>query len=512
VIFLLAVRNIIRNKKNSIIIMLLTGVITALFFIGNSLFTRSNNGLRQSYVDNLTGDIIIEKKTDVTMNLFGANTPIIEDFFSIPVLGSYNDIIQKLKDFPEIQAYTNQVSVQCYMDVFNLRSGVLLCGVDAATYFDIFPGIKLVEGRFLNAGEYGAMITRERADEIEKSSGKKLEIGTPLLFTSAGELGFKIREVPLTGIFSYTAKGRFMNEIIIIDIQTARTLAEIQVATSDVEAGEAQLSLLNSDLSIDDIFNSDFFEEEAPLNSDESSDESIYENKSPPQGAPVNALSSGLESALNSFFDSDENQDENSGRLDNFSSGGDWNFIILRLKNGMSGGRVIKELNKALQAFGAVALNWRFAAGGSAILILLIQALFNIGAVLVGFAGVIAIINIMLIAVFRRTREIGSLRAIGASDFYIRSLILCENGIIGILAGFTGIIAGIIVLYAVNSMHIPLNNELIAGMLGGDVLEIDFSPFTVLLSFAAALVLSVCASIYPIETAVKIQPVAAMRN
>jgi ABC-type lipoprotein release transport system permease subunit len=500
VIFLLAVRNIIRNKKNSIIIMLLIGVITAMFFIGNSLFTRSNSGLRQSYVDNLTGDIIIEKKTDVTMNLFGANTPIIEDFFSIPVLGSYNDIIQKLKDFPEIQAYTNQVSVQCYMDVFDLRSGVLLCGVDAATYFDLFPGIKLVEGRFLNAGEYGAMITRERADEIEKSSGKKLEIGTPLLFTSAGELGFKIREVPLAGIFSYTAKGQFVNQIIIIDVQTARTLAEIQVATSDVEAGEAQLSLLDNALNIDDIFNSDFFAEEAPLNSDES----IYENGSP--------LSSGLESALNYFFDSDENQDENSGGVDNFSSGGDWNFIILKLKNGSSGGRVIKELNKALQAFDAVALNWRFAAGGSAILILLIQALFNAGAALVGLAGIIAIINIMLIAVFRRTREIGSLRAIGASDFYVRSLILCENGIIGILAGFTGIIAGIIVLHTVNGMYIPLNNELIAGLLGGDVLEIDFSPFTVMLSFAAALVLSVFASIYPIETAVKIQPAAAMRN
>jgi ABC-type lipoprotein release transport system permease subunit len=506
-IFLLAVRNIIRNKKNSIIIMLLIGVITALFFIGNSLFTRSNSALRQSYVDNLTGDIIIEKKTDVTMNLFGANTPIIEDFFSIPVLSSYNDIIQKLKDFPEIQAYTNQVSVQCYMDVFNLRSGVLLCGVDAATYFDLFPGIKLLEGRFLNAGEYGAMITRGRADEIEKSSGKKLEIGTPLLFTSAGELGFKIRELPLVGIFSYTAKGRFMNEIIIIDVQTARTLAEIQVATSDVEAGDAQLSLLDSDLSIDEIFTSDFFAEEAPSNSADSIYEK-YENTSPPVGAPTGDL----ESALNSFFNSDENSGENSGGVDDFSSGGDWNFIILKLKNGISSGRVIKELNKMLQAFGAVALNWRFAAGGSAILILLIQALFNIGAALVGLAGVIAIINIMLIAVFRRTREIGSLRAIGASDFYIRSMILCENGVIGILAGFTGVIAGIIILYAVNNMHIPLNNELIAGLLGGDILEIDFSPFTVLLSFAAALVLSVCASIYPIETAVKIQPVAAMRN
>ncbi|MDR1363030.1 MAG: FtsX-like permease family protein [Spirochaetaceae bacterium] len=484
-IFLLAIRNIIRNKKNSIIIMLLIGVITALFFIGNSIFTRSNSGLRQSYVDNLTGDIIIEKRTDVTMNLFGANTPIIEDFFSIPVLSSYNNIAEKLKDFPEIQAYTSQVSVQCYMDVYDSRSAALLCGVDAATYFDLFPGIKLIEGQYLKPGEYGAMITQGRAGEIEKRSGKKLEIGTPLLFTSAGELGFRIREVPLTGIFSYTAKGRFMDEIIIIDVQTARALAKIQVATSDVKTGAEQLSLLDNTLSIDDIFNNEIPAQDTPLESEIT-----------------------LESALDYFFDNDKN----SGGSDDFSSGGDWNFIILKLKNSASSGRVIKELNTMLKPFDALALNWRFAAGGSAILLLLLQALFNAGAAFVGLAGIIAIINIMLIAVFRRTREIGSLRAMGASNFYIRTLILCENSIAGILAGITGILAGIIILYTVNSLNIPIHNELIAGLLGGDILKIDFSPVTIILSFAAALVLSVLASIYPIETAVKIQPVDAIRN
>jgi ABC-type lipoprotein release transport system permease subunit len=485
----MAIRNIVRNKKNSIVVILLIGVITTLFFIGNCIFTRSNSGLRQSYVDNLTGDIIIEKKTDVTMNLFGANTPIIEEFFSIPVINSYNNITQKLKEFPEIQAYTGQVSVLCYMDIFDLRSGALLCGVDAATYFEVFPGIKLVEGDYLKAGEYGAMITREKADEIERQSGKKPEIGTPLLFTSAGESGFRIREVPLAGIFSYTAKGRFMNEIIIVDVQTARALAQIQVATSDVEAGEEQLRLLDSELSIDDIFEEALFAEEM----------------SSATGTDDRAA---LEDALDYFF----SESAVSGGADDFSSGGDWNFIILKLKKGASAGRVIKELNAAIQPFGAVALNWRFAAGGSALILLMLQALFNAGAALVGVAGVIAVINIMLIAVFRRSREIGSLRAMGASDSYIRTLILCENSVSGILAGIAGILAGVTVLRIVNNLHVPLNNELIAGLLGGEVLEIDFSSGAALLSFSAALVLSVLASIYPVETAVKIQPADAIRK
>jgi ABC-type antimicrobial peptide transport system permease subunit len=466
--------------------MLLIGVIAALFFIGNSVFARSNRGLRQSYADNLTGDIIIEKKSDVTMNLFGANAPIIDDYFTIPVLGAYNEIANKLSAFPEIEAHTAQVSVICKLDVLDTRSNALLCGVDASTYFDMFPGIQLLEGRFLAAGQYGAMITRQRADEIEKSSGTKIEIGTPLLFTSAGDTGFKIREVPLVGIFSYTAKGQFMNEIVIIDVQTARVLASVQIATADVETDAGKFTLLDESLGLDDIFSNDLF----------AGDEAAG-GSSPP-----------LTGILDYLFLGDGG---GAGAVNDFS-GGDWNFIILRLKKGASAGRVIAELNKTLRDFDATALNWRFAAGNSAILILLLQALFNAGIALAGLTGIIAIINIMLIAVFRRTREIGTLRAIGASDSYIRSLIFCENSIIGLFAGFTGIASGALILNVVNSLHITIENELIAGLLGGDVLTIDFSPLPALLSFAAALVLSILASVYPVNTAVKIQPVVAIRD
>ncbi|MDR2097487.1 MAG: FtsX-like permease family protein [Spirochaetaceae bacterium] len=494
-IFLLAVRNILRNKKNSVVIMLLIGVISALFFIGNSVFARSNRGLRQSYVDNLTGDIIIEKKADVTMNLFGANAPIIGEYFAIPVLGAYNDILKELSVFPEIEGYAGQVSVICKIDALDTRSNALLCGVDAASYFDMFPGIEILEGSFLAPGEYGAMITRRRADEIEKSSGKKVEIGMPLLFTSAGESGFKIRETPLTGIFSYTAKGQFMDEIVIVDVQTARALAAIQIATSDVEPDAEEISLLDSALGIDDLFDA-----EAPP------------GYSAPDDTPPET------SVFEHFFLEGETENAEGGGIGeigggvNDFSGGDWNFIILRLEKGASAGRVIAELNKVLPDFDAVALDWRFAAGNAAILILLLQTLFNSGAALAGLTGVIAIINIMLIAVFRRTREIGTLRAIGASGAYIRSLILCENSVIGVFAGFTGIASGALVLNAVNRLHITIENELIAGLLGGDVLTIDFSMSAAILSFTAALVLSVLASIYPVETAVKIQPIVAIRN
>jgi ABC-type lipoprotein release transport system permease subunit len=491
VILLLAVRGVIRNKKNSLIIMLLVGVITALFFLGNSIFARSARGLRQSYVDNLTGDIIIEKRGDVTMNLFGANAPVIEDYFTIPTLGAYDGIAEELRRFPEIEAFTGQVSTACHMTALDYRSYTLVCGVDAATYFGLFPGIELLEGRFLEAGEYGAMVTRSRADRIEKASGQKLEIGTPLLLTSAGDIGFKIREVPLAGIFSYTARGELLDEITITDVQTARVLAAIQVATSDVAPDAVEQSLLDGAGNIDGLFSDDLFAD------DLFSDESFMDGET--DGGES------LEVALERFLGGGSD-----GEAAN-AAGGDWNFIIVRLKKGASAARVTVELNRMLQSFDAAALGWRFAAGGSAIMLLLLQALFNSGIALVAMAGVIAIINIMLIAVFRRTREIGTLRAIGASDAYIRSLILCENSITGLLAGGVGVAAGLAVMRLVNGLRITVGNELIAGLLGGDILALEFSPATALASVSAALVLSVAASIYPVQTAVRIQPVVAIR-
>jgi putative ABC transport system permease protein len=192
--------------------------------------------------------------------------------------------------------------------------------------------------------------------------------------------------------------------------------------------------------------------------------------------------------------------------------GGDWNFIILRLEKGVSPGSFISALNKKLKAYGVTAVSWRIAAGTSAILLLLIQSLFNAGVFLVSVAGVIAAINILLVAVFRRTREIGTLRAIGASDAYIRILILLENFLIALAAGFAGILFGLCFLRFINRMGIIIPNDLIASLLGGAVLQVELSPQIAGLSVMVAVILGAAASVYPVEIAVRIEPMAAVRR
>jgi len=486
-VFYLAIRNIIRNKKNSVIIILLIAIITFFFFLGNSVIGMIDRGIRQAYIESLTGDVVLEKTADLTMNLFSANAPVISSYFDIPVLPAYDLVMEIAAAEPGVNGITSQVSGKAFLDLLNVREPVLLCGIDAESYFSLFSGIILEEGRFLRAGEYGAMITEERAQRIKKFSGQRPGIGAPLLLTSGGAMGFKIREVPLVGIYKYKNPGQFMNEIVIIDPQTVRALNSIQVAGSaaktdymNAAAGESSISLLTADP--DDIFGEEFSANDGTKDA----------------GFSVNLLENYLRDSR-----ADKNVQE---------TGGDWNFIILRLKKGVSAKAFIYSLNKKIQPYGITAVNWRIAAGNSAILSLLLQIMFNSGIFLVCVAGVITVINILLITVFRRTREIGTLRAIGASDVYIRSLVFSENFIIAVISAFAGLIAGALFIFWINRMGINISNELIISIIGGNILKLEFIPQTAVFSFLMAVLFSLAASLYPVEVTVRIEPIVAVQR
>jgi len=127
-------------------------------------------------------------------------------------------------------------------------------------------------------------------------------------------------------------------------------------------------------------------------------------------------------------------------------------------------------------------------------------------------AGIIAIINVLLISVFRRTKEIGTLRAIGASSGYIRAMLITENLILGAAGGAAGIMFSCVSLGLVNHLKIPLTNELLASLFGSSVLYFDFFPEIAAIAILVSLGVMLLSLIYPVETAVKIEPVIAVRD
>ena len=482
----LVIRNLIRNSKNSLVIFLLIAVITFLFFIGNSIMGQANAGLRKTYIESLTADVVIQKKAEMSMNLFGGNSPKIDASVAIPALPAFDHIIQILDKENGIANYTLQVSGRAVLQIPEISESnqpALICGVDPESYFACFPGITVEEGRYLQNGEYGAMITNSRADKIEKDTGIRPQTGMPVLLSSAGAAGFKIREVPIVGIYRYENPGQFMEEIVIADPQTVRVLQAIQVATAPADEDEF--------ISWDpDAWNSG--------SAFETNIDYHYIEKYSGEGIDPESLINLLNSR----------EYPNDAEL----TGGEWNFILIRLNPGIVPAVFIKNLNKKLEPYNVYGSGWRVAAGTSAIMLLLLQSFFNIGGFLISIAGIIVVVNILLISVFRRTREIGTLRAIGASDSQIRFLILGENCFIAFLSGIAGIIGGVFFLRMINSANITISNELVASLLGGVILRIGFLPLTAAVSFSIALFLGAAASLYPVTTAVHIEPIVAVRQ
>jgi putative ABC transport system permease protein len=118
-------------------------------------------------------------------------------------------------------------------------------------------------------------------------------------------------------------------------------------------------------------------------------------------------------------------------------------------------------------------------------------------------AGVVGVSNIMLVAVQERTREIGIRKAIGATPRSIVGLVMKESILITAVAGYLGMVFGVVVLEAV-AEALPPEAEFFRDPHVD--LRVAISA-TVLLVVAGAF-----AGFFPARRAASIQPVVALRE
>ena len=111
--------------------------------------------------------------------------------------------------------------------------------------------------------------------------------------------------------------------------------------------------------------------------------------------------------------------------------------------------------------------------------------------------GGVGVMNIMLVSVTERTREIGLRMAIGARGSDILGQFLTEALLLSVLSGFLGLALG----YAVSQVS-----------LGTDEIEMVFSTRIALLSFGSALFVGVVFGFLPAQRASRLNPIEALRH
>lgn len=135
---------------------------------------------------------------------------------------------------------------------------------------------------------------------------------------------------------------------------------------------------------------------------------------------------------------------------------------------------------------------------------------------LAGIAGIsllvggIGIANTMFMSVIERTRQIGVLKSLGATNNEVMKLFLTESGLLGLIGGIIGVIIGVLLAYLISSL----------GGLGGGIIRAGgrsstsitvISPEVLLLAIAFSVFIGAVSGLLPARRASKLEPVEALR-
>lgn len=131
------------------------------------------------------------------------------------------------------------------------------------------------------------------------------------------------------------------------------------------------------------------------------------------------------------------------------------------------------------------------------------------GYILLGFALIALFVSIFIIAntfaivTSQRIRELGLLRAVGATPSQIRRSVLIESTLIGLIASAIGLIVGVGIAFLMRWLLALVGIELPS-------FDIILRPLTIIVAFGVGTLVTVIAAIVPAFSAAKVSPISAI--
>jgi putative ABC transport system permease protein len=120
----------------------------------------------------------------------------------------------------------------------------------------------------------------------------------------------------------------------------------------------------------------------------------------------------------------------------------------------------------------------------------------------------ISILNVMIMAVYERVREIGTIAAIGTLPGKIRSLFLVEGLFLGVAGALVGLMASLAIIFGLYLWKFSFN----FGQATGLILEPTIDPGQIAIACAMVIGVSIVASLQPAFKASRMEPIDALRH
>ena len=488
VLIRIAFRNLREHTSKSIIIGSLIALGVLIIVAGNSLIDTTERGVHGMFIDNYTGDVFISglpKSPGTTLSLFGlSGAPGASD--TTPVLTDTEALEARLRADPRVADVAGQVTGMGLATIGEKdeRKMSFLFGVDPATYPQLFPDTKLVEGRYLAPGEDGLVVSKGWLKSAEKELKTPVKVGDTLVVNGFGRAGLKIREVTVVGVVEFRAETEGMDMVAWANANTVRILSGVGLTAEDVKLSAEQTALLDA-ASEDDIFGAG--------------------------ESTMDAASARTEAgSLKVIRPAQEQAQAQAAATD----GGSWHFLLVRLKDSRQTPALIAETNAwfASQGIPAKAGDWKAAAGPFSQSIDVVRIVFNIAILIVAIVAIIIIMNTLVISVIERTGEIGTMRALGARRKFVWLMFLVETLTITIVFGIIGIGLASAAVGIVNLIRIPAGSFFTQILFGGKVLSMRINPVSFLTTLLMVAGVGLVSHLYPVIVALKIPPVRAMQT
>ena len=177
-------------------------------------------------------------------------------------------------------------------------------------------------------------------------------------------------------------------------------------------------------------------------------------------------------------------------------------FISVKIEEGADAEQVKEKIDSALASLHRVTLEEKdftvvtadFVNKTIGAILDMVTAFLFMITLISAVVGGIGIANTMFTSVIERTKEIGIMKAVGASRWDITLIFLVESMVIGLVGGLIGIASGVLILYVISTFGVPV------------LIRVELVVFALMFSLLVGLV----SGMFPARQAAALDPVEAL--